>query len=276
MNTSPVISKDNPLVRTIRLVAAQARRAPPELVMAEGLRVLEEATRSGCSIESVLVSDAFGTEARERALVESWGEKNIPVRRAASALLRGLSGVVSSQGAIALVRVPHASLETVTEVPTPLILCLCGVQDPGNLGTLLRTARAAGVSWVGAIQGSVSARNPKAIRSSAGAFFHLKVIEGLRAANVIQYCRARNIPMYLADLEAKTTCWSADLRGAAAFFLGNEAVGLPGAEWREIPPIRVPMNPGVESLNVAAAGAVLLFEAFRQRSRSRTPNPSGR
>jgi TrmH family RNA methyltransferase len=259
-------SKDNPLVRTIRLAATQARRLSSELVVAEGLRVLEEAADAGCALEAALVGDKFGADPRERALLDAWSAGNVPVRCAAASLMKRLSDVVSPQGALALVRVPPLTLATVEERPNPLILCLCGVQDPGNLGALLRAARAAGVSLVCSTAGTVSARNPKAIRASAGAFFRIPVVEGLRPAEFLDYCRARRILLYQANPRAEHSCWTFDLKGPAAIILGNEARGLAGQEWSGIPSIRIPMIPGVESLNVAVAGAVLLFEALRQRS----------
>lgn len=259
-------SKDNPLVRTIRLAAAQARRVPPELVVAEGLRVLEEAADAGCALQAALVNDNFGADPRERALLDTWSARNVPVRCAAASLMRRLSDVVSPQGALALVQVPLLTLATLEERPNPLILCLCGIQDPGNLGTLLRTARAAGVSLVCSTAGTVSARSPKAIRASAGAFFRIPVVEGLRPAEFLDYCRARRILLYQANPRGEHSCWAFDLKGPTAIILGNETRGLPGQEWAGIPSIKIPMTPGVESLNVAVAGAVLLFEALRQRS----------
>jgi TrmH family RNA methyltransferase len=270
---NPILtSKDNPLVRTIRMVTAQTRRAPPELVVAEGLRVLEEATSAGCALEAALVTDNFGTDPRERALLDTWSARNVPVRRAAASLMRRLSDVVSPQGALALVRIPFLTLASLKERPNPLILCLCGIQDPGNLGTLLRTARAVGVSLACAASGTVSARSPKVIRASAGAFFHIPVVEGLRPAEFFDYCRARRISLYQANARAEHSCWTIDLKGPAAIVLGNEARGLAGEEWSGIPSIGIPMTPGVESLNVAVAGAVLLFEALRQRSATVTAN----
>ncbi len=270
MSVPLLTSRDNPLVRAIRLAATQARRSSPDLVIAEGTRVLEEAMLAGSAIESVLVAEEFGSSGRDQALLAAWETAHVPVRRASVPLMREISEVVAPQGAVALIRVPRATLDDVKETSNPLLLFLCGVRDPGNLGTLLRTARATGVSLVGCTTASVSARNPKAIRASAGAFFHLPVVEGLDPAAIRGYCRNRDIRMYQAGAGAGQSCWSADFSGPAAFLLGNEARGLSASEWREVPALRIPMATGVESLNVAIAGAALLFETLRQRTATAT------
>ena len=266
MSATVLTSKNNPLVRTIRLVAEQARRAPSGLVLAEGLRVLEEATAAGCRIEAVLVTEAFGGEARERSLLRTWSDRGVRVQFATAAVMDRLSDVVSPQGVLALVHVPELTLAEAPQPQNPLILCLCGMQDPGNLGTLLRTARAAGVSFVCCTSGTVSARNSKSIRASAGAFFCIPVIEKLVAAEFLQYCRNGHIRVCKADAHSGTSCWSTDLASSTAILLGNEARGFSRQEWDEVPSVRIPLSAGVESLNVAAAGAVLVFEAYRQRS----------
>jgi TrmH family RNA methyltransferase len=267
-------SKHNPLVRTIRLAAGQARSCPPDLVVGEGLRVLEEANLAGCTFEAVLIDENFGVNAREAALLDSWQLRKVPVRRVSASLLKDLSDVVSPQGAVALVRIPRLTMAGVKPKPAPLLLCLSGIQDPGNLGALLRSARAAGVTLVICTMGTVSVRNPKTIRASAGACFHIPVVEGLQPEELIQFCRKQHISMLQARGDAGHSCWTTDLTKPTAIILGNEARGLASAIWGDIPSIRVPMIPGVESLNVAVAGSVLLFEAYRQRT-PETAAPTG-
>jgi hypothetical protein len=106
MSNAVLTSKENPLVRAIRLAATQARRSSPELVVAEGLRVLEEATSAGCVLEAALIAEGFGKDPRERALLDAWSGRGFPIRRAAASVLKGLSDVVSHPGALALVRIP--------------------------------------------------------------------------------------------------------------------------------------------------------------------------
>src|SRR5258706_11757735 len=114
---APILSsKDHATARKIRLVAAGARRAPGDLVLAEGVRVLEEATRAGCSFDAVLVAEDFGAAAREAELLAAWRAGHVPVHRAAGRLLRTLSEVTSPQGGVALVRLPPVSVEAVGRI----------------------------------------------------------------------------------------------------------------------------------------------------------------
>jgi TrmH family RNA methyltransferase len=267
-------SKDNPLIKTIRHVASQARNAPPGLILVEGLRSLEEAAAAGCAMEAVVMSDSFGTVFREKQLLEDWTSAGASLYRAADSLLSSLSDVRTPQGAIALVHVPELRLRDVPLSRDPLLLCACAVQDPGNLGTLIRAAAAAGAAMVCTIPGTVSARNPKAVRASAGTCFRVPVIEHLAAREFLSFCREHEIGMWRTDPHAGIPYFEANLRSPTAILLGNEAQGISQPGWETLPSIHIPMAPGVESLNVGAAGAILLFEAYRQRSTGSKPGQS--
>ncbi len=266
MNSPLLTSKDNALIRTIRQVALQTRRSPSELAVAEGLRVLEEAASAGCHVEALLALEDFGAEARAGRLLEHFRGRGVKIRHASAALFRGLSDVVSPQGVLALVRVPTLTLDEIRlPVGTPLVLCLCGIQDPGNLGAIARSGRAAGVNLICTTVGTVSVRNPKVIRASAGSIFHTPIVDNLSPSEIKDYCRRNRMTMYQARPAAAKSCWTTDLCKPTALILGNEARGLSMEEWQDAEGIGVPMISGVESLNVAVAGSVLLFEAFRQR-----------
>jgi len=261
-----VARTDHPLAKKIRLVASRARRAPPDLVLAEGIRVLEEATRARLEIDAVLLDERFGARPREATLISTWSARGVPIQRAAARLMASLSDVTTPQGAVALVRVRRTSPDALAPLPGALVLCACGIQDPGNLGTLVRAAAAAAAAVVCATRGTASARNPKAVRASAGALFRIPVVEDLEPEQFLEFCRARKLRALRADPGSGTPCWEADLRRGTALVVGSEAHGFPDALWESIPAVSIPMAAGSESLNAAAAGAILLFEAVRQRA----------
>lgn len=261
-------SPSNQTLRTMRLVASQSHRAPPDLVLAEGVRILEEALRSGREILCAVIAEDSGANQRETDLYAALDESGVRIYRTTAKLLRSLSAVIEPQRAIGLVRVPPIGLGGVSLAPNPLILGLCGLQDPGNLGTLLRTARAAGAALAFTTRLTVSPRNPKAVRASAGAFFSLPVVESAAPAETISFCRQRGIQVLRADARGGDAYYDADLRRATALLLGSEAHGFREPDWPGIRSVRIPMAAGVESLNVAAAGGVILLEALRQRQAS--------
>ena len=252
MSFPEITSKENPLVRRIRLVASGSRRAPRDLVLAEGLRVLEEAAEH--SIDAVVISERFGKRDREQLLISRLRSKSVKIYRADRKLMKSLSEVLSPQGALALVRVPRLNLADISLGPNPVVLCACAIQDPGNLGTLLRAAAAAAAALVCTTTSTVSSRNPKCIRASAGTYFRIPVVEELAPKDILEYCGRHGLQPVRADARTGEPYSKMDLTRPTAILLGNESQGLPGIEWS-----------GVESLNVASAGAILLFEALRQR-----------
>jgi TrmH family RNA methyltransferase len=171
----------------------------------------------------------------------------------------------TDQGALALVHVPKVQLPKECAQNTT-ILYACGVQDPGNLGTLIRTAAASGATFVCTSTGTVSARNPKTIRSSAGVFFHHPPVENISTENFVRFCREKSIRIFRTEILHGIPYTVADLASSCAILLGNEGRGVMEDSFAEFPALNIPMENGIESLNVALAGAVLLFEAARQRS----------
>jgi RNA methyltransferase, TrmH family len=261
-----ITSKDNPLFKTIRLVASGSRRADPQIVIAEGVRVLEEVHRASCSLEAVLISEGFGADTREQTLLHAWQTNGIRLYQTEATLFKSLSSVQTPQGAIALVRISEVSLNSLPPKGNALILCASGIQDPGNLGTLIRTAAAADANMVCTIRGTVSARNPKAVRSSAGAFFRIPLVEHLEVNDFIRYCKMHSIQIYRTGAGTGAPYTKEDLRKSCAIVLGNEGHGMTEMGFSQFPSVRIPMAEAAESLNVAMAGSVIFFEAFRQRN----------
>ena len=235
-------------------------------MVAEGLRVLQEVDKCGCRIDAVLLSENFGASSEEKALLNGWLARNVRICRTSENLFRSVSDVRAPQGAVALVRFPERKLDAAPPGQNALVLFACGIQDPGNLGTIIRAAAAAGASLVCIGPKTVSPRNPKVIRASAGTIFRIPVVEHAAMSEFLDYCACHSIRAYRTDILHGLAYTQADLRLPSAILLGNEGSGITNEECSELPAIRIPMAEEVESLNVAMAGAIILFEASRQRT----------
>lgn len=172
---------------------------------------------------------------------------------------------VTPQGVVAVVDMPASSLDDLM-ASGDLILVLADVRDPGNAGTLLRSAVAAGGSGVIFGSGSVDPFHPKTVRAAAGALFSLPIVRGVEVGPTLDALAGAGFAVLAADMDAKAPHDRIDLTGRVAFVLGNEAWGLPGelaghvGDW-----VSIAMPGPAESLNVGIAGSILLFETVRQR-----------
>jgi TrmH family RNA methyltransferase len=170
------------------------------------------------------------------------------------------------QGIAALVELPPPNLDAILGGQNLLLLVACGVQDPGNLGTLLRSAAAFGASALFTLQETVCPFNPKVVRSSAGAIFRLPVLAGLAPKELLDRLRAARVRIIAADRHSPSPLHEADLRGSLAILVGREASGLPPEIALEASQrLSIPIRPGMDSVNVATAASVFLYEAARQR-----------
>jgi RNA methyltransferase, TrmH family len=265
MTFPELTSRDNPILKTIRKISSRSPKSSELWVPIEGVRILEEATLSGCKIEAAVISEHFGDDSRERNLLNSWQAAKVRIYRIKENLFKDHSNVQAPQGAIALVQVPKKDLAEVIFDKNALILCAWGVQDPGNLGTLIRTSMAAGAEMVCTTKGTVSVRNPKALRSSAGASFRIPIVEHIEPSEFLSYCRKNKIRIYRTDARQGIEYTKADFISPCAILLGNEGSGIPEEDFAGLPSLHIPMAKNTESLNVAIAGSILLFEVSRQR-----------
>ena len=227
--------------------------------------MLEEINKSNCSIEAVVISERFGDSGEEQDLLKVWLSRNVRIYKVNAALFMSLSDVKTPQGAVALVRIPELVLEKTPSQRNALVLFACGIQDPGNLGTLIRAAAAAGATLVCTSKGTVSVRNPKTIRASAGAIFRIPVVEHAEISAFLRYCELHSIRAFRTDVCEGLPYTQTDLASPCAIVLGNEGSGIEQEQSVQLPAVQIPMAEGIESLNVAMAGAILLYEARRQR-----------
>ncbi|HXJ93982.1 MAG TPA: RNA methyltransferase [Terriglobia bacterium] len=181
-------------------------------------------------------------------------------------LFRRIAQTESPRGIAAFVELPGYEIDKALGRPDALALVACGLQDPGNLGTIVRSAQALGASALLALRNTVSPFNVKAVRSSAGAIFHLPVFTDLDPASIFDRLRQLGLKIVAADRRSSVPLQQLDLRGAFALLIGQEAAGLDDDLSRQADERgAIPIRRDMDSLNAAAAASIFLFEAARQR-----------
>jgi RNA methyltransferase, TrmH family len=248
-----------------RLVIGLRRRAVREergLFLAEGLRVVEDLLRSPIVLEFAVVGDSATESEREQAAIRGL-EARCPVRRVPDGEIRRLAATDSPQGLIATGRIPDFTLDAFEPAPHALTLALDGVQDPGNFGALVRSARAFGSDLILALTGTVDPWNPKAVRAAAGASFHVH-IASLATETALTWLRAAGFAIFAADARGEPIDRVARPE-RLALVVGNEGAGVgqivhSTADAR----VAVPIRPSAESLNVAVAAGILLYALTRE------------
>jgi RNA methyltransferase, TrmH family len=258
MDGNVITSRANGRVKQLRAAFAGQARLSGGLVAIEGEHLLEEALRSGLVFKTIFVA-----EGRE---VPGIVPRGVEVLRLSDEVFESVVETQSPQGVAGLLVPPVFEVEDMLR-GAPLILIAAGLQDPGNLGTLVRSAEAFGASGMLTTTGTVSAWNQKALRASTGSVFRVPVVSS--DAEGIAGLKARGVRLLAAVGVGGETVKDGDFVGACAVMIGNEGAGL-SEEWLVMADARVTIPcPGpVESLNAAVAGSLLLYEASRQRAAS--------
>ena len=255
-----ITSSQNPKLKLVRaLLGRPKERREANAFVVEGIRLIEEAVTAGWKFQFALYSD--GLNERGQDLLKVLIAHRIDVEEVAGDLLQKVSDTETPQGILAVLEFTNLKIP----VSPNFILIPDQVRDPGNLGTLIRTAAAAGVQALFLPDETTDAFAPKVVRSGMGAHFRLPI-------HVLTWDQIRentnDIEVYLADMDGKSF-WETDLRKPLALIVGGEADGA-SEEARKLATqkISIPMAGNVESLNAGVAGSVVMFEVVRQRKQS--------
>jgi TrmH family RNA methyltransferase len=234
--------------------------------LVEGPQAVEEALKSSTGLETLFHSP----DARLHPHVPVARQQGVDVVEVDEGVVRALTSAVTPQGLVGVAPFLDVRLHDLPEGAT-MVAVLYAVRDPGNAGTVLRSADAAGADGVVFTSGSVDVYNPKTVRSSAGSLFHLPVVREADPRDAVETLRGTGLSVYAATADGEHDLYSLDLSGNVAFLFGNEAWGLP-ADVRGMADatVRIPIAARSESLNLAAAATLCLFEAVRQRRRTGT------
>ena len=261
-----ITSRDNSLLRVARAVRDGKNT---EYIFVEGLRLCEEALRSALEIEALIVSEELLRKERAAGAIT---ELDHAAERSASVsekLLESISYTKTPQGIVVLARRPESSEKRLTGGidKNALIVVLHQINNPVNVGAILRTAEAAGAGGVITTRNTSDPFSPKSLRGAMGSAFRMAVWSGPSYEETIEWCRKRKIDIVCADAEASLAHTDFNWTRATALILGPESTGLTDAETASANHVvRIPMHGAVESLNVSVAAGILLFEAARQRA----------
>ncbi len=267
MSLRIVQSKQNPRLKELRRALSQPPRLaePDTLLGLEGLHLVEEALRAGLNIHAVFVAEGYehmlDELARKYSLLTDLETFVVPRE-----ILNAAQSTESPQPVAALVEPPVWKLDALVEGSGPVVV-LAGLQDPGNLGTILRSAEAFAAAGVILLPGTVSPWNPKVLRSSAGSAFRIPMVT-TEAAAAIDFLRKAGRKIFTTAVEGATPLTQLNLTVSHAYLIGNEGNGVP-AEIAALADAAITIPTGaVESLNAAIATSILLYESAWQRARA--------
>jgi TrmH family RNA methyltransferase len=259
--------RHNHLLKQLRLAFARAERTGDGDCAVEGVRIVEEAIRSGLRFQAIFFRESAQNLA-ERLLPQIGA--HVETLLLPDKLFDGTVPSETPQGVAAMVRLKTFSVEDVLErLQVGPILVVVGLQDPGNLGTILRSAEAFGSAGVVLGEGTVSPFNSKVIRASAGSLFRIPLVSGKVPGGIeaiLPKFRTHNVRLIATSSHKGTPLDQANLTQPCAIFIGSEGSGLPKTLMAQVDElVAIPHTAQVESLNAGVAGSIVLYEAARQR-----------
>ena len=264
-----ITSRDNSLLRRARTVRDGKSS---DSIYVEGLRLCEEALRSGLPIEAVIFSDEIARKERAARLIEELGRVCDNLAAVSEKLLESISYTKTPQGIVALASRPpidEGSFKA-RQPASPFLVIVHGINNPVNIGAILRTAEAAGVTGVITTSNTTDPFSPKALRGAMGSAFRLPIWQGAAYADALAWCSEFKVETVCADVAGPTVYTDLDWKLSRALILGPESTGLAPQDVSSARAVvKIPMQGLVESLNVAVAAAIVLYEAARQRGQSK-------
>jgi TrmH family RNA methyltransferase len=260
-----ISSAANPLVKRVRLLADRKHRRRESAFLVQGIQPVWQAVEAGSDVEVLIVAPDLLRHPGAVAMVAAQEAAGVRVARLSGELFGRITDRDSPPGLAAIVRAAPVTIADVAASPSSLVVALHSVGNPGNLGTIIRTASAAGASGVILIGPSADPYDPAAVKASMGALFTVPVATAVSAAEFLAWAREGGVRVAATSARGSVTCWDADLRPPLAVLLGSEGSGLPedvldAADLR----VAIPMTGTAESLNLSVAAGILLYEVRRR------------
>jgi TrmH family RNA methyltransferase len=263
-----IASSRNPFFRKLKKLDASSQyRRREGLFLLWGSRFVDEALGAGSQVAHLILSEQRSRQAFCRPLLRLARQRDLPTTILSDTLLSQLSPGVSDQGTLALIRVRHAPLATLMrDAVDPILIVVDRIQDPGNLGVIVRLAEAAHVTALVTVPGTVDPYHTRAARASAGSILRVPTAELPPWEEWQKLVARHHLRVVVSTPREGDDVGGIDLKGPLALVVGNEGEGV-GEVWTDSADLRVSIHLGgsVESLNVTSAAAILLYEAARQR-----------
>lgn len=255
-----ITSTANPQIKNlIKIVQKSKTRKEQGVFIAEGFKMYRETPVS--DIEKVYISKTYYNKKKD-----IFSDVKIPVEIVEDSVFKVVSDTVTPQGILTVVRQRQYSLEQMLQVKSPCLLVLDSLQDPGNLGTIMRTAEAAGVTGIVMNKTTVDIYNPKTIRSTMGSIYRVPFVYVDNLGDSVERMQKKGILVYAAHLMESVDYDKISYKEGIAFLIGNEGNGISTELCEKADQyIKIPMLGQIESLNAAVAASLLVYEAYRQR-----------
>jgi len=268
----PLSGRDNKAIRTLASLADPKGRRKEKAYLVEGVKMVEEALRDRAGVRQVIASPSL-TQHHGKGVISLAGQQGIPILWISARLMDQIAESKTPQPVMAVVEMREYPEDRLIDHRAQLIVLAHQLQDPGNLGTIIRTVEAAGASGVAVTPNTVDPCNAKSVRASMGSILRVPVVRITDANGFLGACRAKGFQTAALVLNGGETHFDLDLRRPTVIVLGQEGSGLEETLLPDdVRRVRIPMADTIDSLNVATSAAVILYEAMRQRQGGRSPH----
>ncbi len=261
-----ISSRSNKVIKYLKSLGLARNRQKERRFLIEGVRIVEEAVEQPDCVKKLIVTPSGAASERAKALINTAKEKDIEVIWVADRVIDYISETKTNQGVMALVKPVEFTVDDLEKGQVPLIVIAHLLQDPGNLGTMVRIAEAAGTGGVVTTPGTVDFYNPKALRATMGSIFRLPVVRVESLEEFIMDFRAKGYQVIAAMVSGKTRYFDIDFSKPTLLLFGQEGAGLPADAFNLTDmQLSIPMATLMDSLNVSSAAGIIMYEAVRQR-----------
>lgn len=261
-----ITSSKNPLIKEIKSLYRKKDRMKNKSFIIEGIKIVEEAIDNNYSIKNIIYTDQlFKTKDGEDFYQKIKSLENIVY--VPDNIFKEISDTENPQGILGIAMYEYNSVEEISKIETPFLLFLDGIQDPGNMGTIIRTADAFNINGVIITEGCVDPYNPKVVRATMGSIFRVPLYYTFKAMEDLMELKKENIKIYSTSLDGSIPIYDADFKEGFILSIGNESKGVSEEIFSLSDKlIKIPMPGMAESLNAGVAASIIMYEAMKQRA----------